>query len=241
MSDQLFISDLHLAPERPQIIDLFERFSYEIASRAKTLYILGDFLEYWLGDDDRADGLDKVFATLNHLSNSGTEVLFMHGNRDFLVGDALAERCNFKIIDEPYQITVNQQTALLMHGDSLCTDDIDYQQFRAMVRNPAWQQAVLSKSLQEREQLAKSLRDKSQVATADKLPDIMDANQQAIESIMQQYDIRLLIHGHTHRPGIHDFSIDGTMKRRIVLGDWYKTGSYLRFNDNNEPELKLFP
>ena len=240
MSDQLFISDLHLSPERPQIIDLFVRFSLEIAANAKTLYILGDFLEYWLGDDDKAEGLEPVFSALRRLSSNGTDIYFMHGNRDFLVGDKLAERCQFQLIDDPQPVLINQQPALLMHGDTLCTDDIEYQQFRATVRSPQWQQQILNKTLPERELLAKSLRDTSQLATADKLPDIMDVNQQAVEDIMQQHNIQLLIHGHTHRPAIHDLCINEKNAKRIVLGDWYTTGSYLTFTEENQPELNTF-
>jgi UDP-2,3-diacylglucosamine hydrolase len=240
MREWLFISDLHLAPERPQIIKLFERFVDEIAVNSNRLYILGDFLEYWIGDDDKADGLDDAFSALKRLRKSETEIFFMHGNRDFLVGELLANRCNFKIIHEPFVETINNQPVLLMHGDSLCTDDIEYQEFRTMVRNKQWQNEQLSKSLQEREKIAKSFREKSMQANANKPPEIMDVNQNAIVTAMNEHEVSMIIHGHTHRPAIDEFKIDGKEAKRIVLGDWYETGSYLRITEDNIMELKTF-
>jgi len=241
MKDIVFISDLHLAPERPEIIHLFERFADEIASKADELYILGDFLEYWLGDDDPATALKPVFNKLLELADKhATKLFFMHGNRDFLVGTALAERCHFSIINEPHKINLNGLDALLMHGDTLCTDDIDYQKFRQMVRNPQWQQQVLSKTLDERIQLAKDLREKSQQSTAEKEEYIMDVNQDETDKTFTENKIKLIIHGHTHRPNIHQKLVDGIATTRIVLGDWYKTGSYLRINDGSEYKLQTF-
>ena len=240
MREWLFISDLHLAPERPEVIRLFERFIDEVAIHAERLYILGDFLEYWLGDDDKAEGLESVFQSLKKLSDSGTDIFFMAGNRDFLIGNKLAQKCGFKIIEEPYIETINGQNALLMHGDTLCTDDIAYQTFRAVVRNKQWQDGVLSKSLEEREQLAQSMRQQSEQANADKTEEIMDVNQNTVIETMQQHSVDLLIHGHTHRPAIHEFEINGQACKRIVLGDWYEEGSYLRLNDNLEPEIITF-
>ena len=177
MREWLFISDLHLAPERPEVIHLFERFVDEIAIHAERLYILGDFLEYWLGDDDKATGLENVFQSLRKLNNGGVDVFFMAGNRDFLIGNKLADKCGFKIIEEPFIENINGKNALLMHGDTLCTDDVEYQKFRAMVRNKAWQNEVLAKSLEEREQLAHSLRQQSEQANSEKTEAIMDVNQ----------------------------------------------------------------
>ena len=240
MREWLFISDLHLAPERPQIIQLFERFIDEVAISADRLYILGDFLEYWIGDDDKADGLTDAFSALKRLGESKTDVFFMHGNRDFLVGDALAERCRFKIIQDPFIENINDKPVLLMHGDSLCTDDIEYQKFRSMVRNRQWQDEQLSKPLEERESIARSLREQSQQATAGKSPEIMDVNQNTVTDIMKEHAVSLMIHGHTHRPAIHEFDIEGKPARRIVLGDWYETGSYLRITEENHMDLMTF-
>ena len=232
MKDIVFISDLHLAPERPEIINLFSRFVDEVAADAGSLYILGDFLEYWLGDDDPAEALAPVFNKLVELDEKhSTRVFFMHGNRDFLVGNKLAERCHFTIINDPHKITLKGRETLLMHGDTLCTDDVDYQKFSEMVRHPQWQQQILSKSLAERTQIAEDLRQKSQASTAEKAEDIMDVNQQETDKVFSDNHIDLLIHGHTHRPDIHQRKVAGINTTRVVLGDWYKTGSYLRIND----------
>ena len=240
MHQQLFISDLHLAPERPEIIHLFVRFCHEIASQYRTLYILGDFVEYWLGDDDDASGLQPAFDALHSLAEHDTQVLFMHGNRDFLIGDALAARCNFNIIPDPAIIQISQHAALLMHGDTLCTDDVDYMKFRRMVRDTAFQNDFLARPLQERRQIARSMRGSSQLATAAKKPEIMDVNQDAVDTIMQQHNVNLLIHGHTHRPAIHQFDIGESRCTRVVLGDWYEKGSYLVIDKPDAPVLMDF-
>lgn len=179
MKDIVFISDLHLAPERPQIIELFLRFADEVAAGADELYILGDFLEYWLGDDDPTPALKPVFDKIIELAEEHqTKIFFMHGNRDFLVGNGLAQRCHFELIDDPYKIKIQDRDVLLMHGDTLCTDDVEYQKFRHVVRSEQWQRDVLSKSLEERIEIAKNLRDQSKKSTNEKEESIMDVNQQ---------------------------------------------------------------
>ena len=238
--NSLFISDLHLAPERPEIIRLFERFVDEVAVHADTLYILGDFLEYWIGDDDKALGLEPVFSALIKLHQAGTSVRFMHGNRDFLIGKKLARRNHFEIVDDPLLDNLDCHTVLLMHGDLLCTDDIEYQNFRRKIRNKTLQRFFLLLPLFLRDRIAQSLRGTSEKATSDKPADIMDVNQQAVEETMRKADVNILIHGHTHKPGIHEFELDGKKVERIVLGDWYKDGNYLRINANNEFELVQF-
>lgn len=236
----MFISDLHLAPERPEIIRLFVRFCETLACDCKTLYILGDFVEYWLGDDDVAEGLQPAFSALRQLADAGITIRFMHGNRDFLIGEALAQRCGFDIIPDPSLIDLNAEPVLLMHGDTLCTDDYDYMQFRNTVRNPVFQQTFLAKPLNERQQIAQSLRETSKAATAVKNPEIMDVNLQAVDNIMREHAVKILIHGHTHRPAIHKLELDGQACMRIVLGDWYDSGSYLLLDDINQPELQRF-
>jgi UDP-2,3-diacylglucosamine hydrolase len=238
--NSLFISDLHLAPERPEIIRLFGKFVDEIAVNSDTLYILGDFLEYWIGDDDNSEGLEPVFSALTRLHHAGTAVKFMHGNRDFLVGKKLAAKYQFEIIKEPYVEQFDGKSILLMHGDLLCTDDIAYQKFRRKVRNRMTQRIFLLLPLSIRERIAESLRNTSEKATAYKSEIIMDVNQQAVEDSMRAHNANILIHGHTHRPGKHAFSIDGDQVQRIVLGDWYKNGNYLRINNDNEFELVQF-
>jgi len=241
MKDIVFISDLHLAPERPQIIELFLRFADEVAAGADELYILGDFLEYWLGDDDPSPALKPVFDKIIELSEEHqTKVFFMHGNRDFLVGNGLAERCHFELIDDPYKINIQGQDVLLMHGDTLCTDDIEYQKFRQVVRSEQWQQDVLSKSLEERIQIAKNLRDQSKKSTKEKEETIMDVNQQETDKTFIENNVDIIIHGHTHRPAIHHKVINDLDTTRVVLGDWFETGSYLRVNDSSEFKLQSF-
>ena len=238
--NSLFISDLHLAPERPGMIKLFEKFVDDIAAHADTLYILGDFLEYWIGDDDRAHGLEPVFAALDRLHQAGTTIRLMHGNRDFLIGHKLARRYHFEIINDPNMHSFSGQPVLLMHGDLLCTDDIAYQNYRRKARNKIIQRIFLSLPLFIRERIAKSLRETSEKATSYKSADIMDVNQQAVEDTMRKTGVNTLIHGHTHRPGMHEFELDGKKVKRIVLGDWYQDGNYLRINDDGEFELVQF-
>lgn len=241
MKDVVFISDLHLAPERPQIIDLFIRFADEIAAQADCLYILGDFLEYWLGDDDPAKSLSPVFDKLIEINERfATDIFFMHGNRDFLVGSQLAERCHFTLINDPHKIKIRNKDALLMHGDTLCTDDIEYQKFRQMVRSQEWQQQILSKTLSERIEIARSLREKSQQSTSAKDEYIMDVNQDATDKAFIDNNVDLIIHGHTHRPAIHHRTVNGIETTRIVLGDWYNTGSYLRIKNSSPLLLQTY-
>jgi UDP-2,3-diacylglucosamine hydrolase len=236
----LFISDLHLAPERPEMIRLFEKFVDQVAIDVDELYILGDFLEYWIGDDDKAVGLHPAFIALDRLHQAGVKVYFMHGNRDFLIGNKLARQHHFDIISDPYLATLGDQRVQLMHGDLLCTDDIAYQKFRAKVRNRFLQRIFLLLPLILRERIARSLRTTSEKATSDKAQEIMDVNQRAVEEAMRQANVKILIHGHTHRPMMHEFELDGQPVKRIVLGDWYQHGNYLRFNAEDEFELVDF-
>ncbi len=240
MSKTLFISDLHLAPERPDIIQLFIQFMDEQASQADTLYILGDLVEYWLGDDDPAEGLDEVFQCMKKHADNGLNIYLMHGNRDFLMGEALAARAGCTLIHEPYIATFNNQPVLLLHGDILCTDDIRYQELRLMLRNPAWQAEFLAKPLSEREQMAQALRKQSQQETQSKDAEIMDVNATAVDSAFTEHDVTLMIHGHTHRPAIHKLDNNGNSLTRIVLGDWYSQGSVLEFNSIDDYQLHSF-
>jgi len=241
MKDTIFVSDLHLFPQRPEVMDLFIRFTKDIASSADTLYILGDFLEAWWGDDDPALEYQPVFNALTRLAvEDNTEIFLMHGNRDFMIGETLAEQCHFKLIDDPYKITIQNRDCLVMHGDTLCTDDIEYQKFRQMVRNPQWKQQVLTKTLEERYQLAQSIRENSKQSTTGKDEYIMDVNQDATDKAFTDNNIDLIIHGHTHRPAIHHKKINNRDTTRVVLGDWHKTASYLRINDDSELKLRIF-
>lgn len=237
----LFISDLHLHPERPESIHLFENFVASKAGEAEQLFILGDLFEYWLGDDASEHcGYQPVIDSLSILAEMNTEVFFMHGNRDFLVGTRFASLIGGKLLPDPSIISLDGQDALLMHGDSLCTDDIEHQKFRALTRSREWQQDILSKSIAEREVIARQFRMNSMKGNAEKAEAIMDVNQQTVESIMLENQTRLLIHGHTHRAAIHNFQLDGKLMHRIVLGDWYTQGSYL-IHDQNGFRLMDYP
>ena len=239
MEDSVFISDLHLEPARPEIIELFLRFADEIASSADKLYILGDFLEVWAGDDSPAGPVSAVFDKLVELEEvHGTDILLMHGNRDFMIGEQLADRCHFELIDDPYPVTLKGHAALLMHGDTLCTDDVEYQKMRSIIRTPQWKQQILEKTLEERIAIARSYREQSQQSTTEKEEYIMDVNQEETDRVFIDNDVDLIIHGHTHRPAIHRKDIGDRERVRIVLGDWYRCGSYLRINDSTS-EFKL--
>lgn len=217
----LFISDLHLKPDAPELIALARRCLTDYAPQYDKLFILGDFVEYWLGDDAYDGSLDVVFDAIKNLGENGTAVYLMHGNRDFLLGDKIAEDLNLTLITEDYFVFEQDGlSVLLMHGDTLCTDDVDYQQLRQMLRDPQWQTHFLDLSIAERVAAAQSLRDKSQNQKQQKSAEIMDVNQQVVSSIMQEYALNNLIHGHTHRPDSHQFKINNQPYNRYVLGDW---------------------
>jgi len=224
----LFISDLHLSAERPAITALFLDFLRHRARQAEALYILGDLFEYWIGDDlaDQPDVRPLVTA-LHDLTSSGVPVYVMHGNRDFLLGPGFEQATGCRLLPDPTVIDLYGERVLLMHGDTLCTDDTDYLKFRAMVRNPQWVQQFLGKSVAERIGMVRELREVSKTATSTKKPEIMDVNAAAVESAFQFHGVRHLIHGHTHRPAQHTLSLDGQTVHRTVLGDWYEQGSVL--------------
>jgi UDP-2,3-diacylglucosamine hydrolase len=223
----LFISDLHLDERRPAITALFLDWLRTRVPAAEALYILGDLFEVWIGDDDDGALGITVVGALRALVERGVPVFFLHGNRDFLLGKDFAAASGIQLLPESRVIDLYGTPTLLMHGDTLCTDDVKYQAFRAQVRSPQWQASTLAKPLSLRRMLARQLRDESQQATADKPPDIMDVNQEAVLDALRAHGVRHLIHGHTHRPAIHEFEFDAEPARRIVLGDWYVQGSVL--------------
>ncbi len=223
----LFISDLHLDESRPAVTALFLDFLRKRAAQAEALYILGDLFEAWIGDDDEGAHPRQVIAALRALSDAGVPVRIMRGNRDFLLGPRFAGQCGATLLDDPAVVHLSGEDTLLMHGDTLCTDDRDYQQFRSVVREPAWQQAFLARPRAERAVLAREARDASRHATAGKPYAIMDVNQQAVLAALRAHGVCRLIHGHTHRPAIHRFECDGQPAERIVLGDWHQQGSAL--------------
>jgi UDP-2,3-diacylglucosamine hydrolase len=227
MKPTLFISDLHLCPSRPAVNALFFRFLSERASKADALYILGDLFEYWIGDDDMANGLNaEVVAALRALTAGGTRTFFMHGNRDFLVGTAFAEATGLTLLPDPTVIELHGQRVLLMHGDTLCTDDTDYQRFRAMVRDTAWQTAFLARHLADRRKEVEEMRRRSEASKREKPMAIMDVAQRAVEDVLRIFAYPpLLVHGHTHRPGRHELVADSHAATRIVLADWHAMGT----------------
>lgn len=223
----LFISDLHLSGERENITELFIDFLDQRASKADALYILGDLFEVWPGDDMiQPDYKDSIIA-MKQLADSGIPLFIMQGNRDFLMAEQFADVSGATLIEDPTVIDLYGTPTLLMHGDTLCTDDVEYQKFRAMVRDPRWKADFISKPNEERLAMTTKYRKISKKETAKKTMNIMDVNQQAVEAEMLDKNIHQLIHGHTHRPAIHKFSINNQEMKRIVLGDWFEQGSVL--------------
>jgi len=225
----LFISDLHLDPARPHITDLFGKFIDAEARHAEALYILGDLFEAWVGDDDPSDVGGFVATRLHGLRDAGVPVYFMRGNRDFLLGDDYARRAGMTILPDPAVVLLHGKPTLLMHGDLLCTDDVAYQQFRAQTRNPEWQRQFLSQPLPARLAFAEQARTASKahqsgLQTQGLMEAITDVAPATVEATLSRYGIDSLIHGHTHRPKVHEHHGG----RRIVLGDWYEQGSVLR-------------
>lgn len=227
MPATLFVSDLHLDPQRPGITELFLDFLGTQGRHADALYILGDLFEAWIGDDDDTPLARSVSRGLHACTKSATEVFLMHGNRDFLLGQAFASACGASLIADPERVDLYGTPSLLMHGDLLCTADAEYLSYRRKVRAPGWQQEFLARPLDERQRFALDMRATSRQHNQGKPEAIMDVNPAAVLGIMAEYGVSQLIHGHTHRPGVHDLTVAGRPARRMVLGDWYTRGSVL--------------
>ncbi len=251
MSRTLLISDLHLHPGAPAVTEGFLRWLEDRASGADALYILGDFFEAWIGDDllDHADqdttGSAKLALTVAHalrtVADGGTAIYLMHGNRDFLLGSRFASAIGAKLLPDPAVLTLGGEPVLLMHGDSLCTRDEAYMAFREQARHPAWQAQVLSMPMADRIALATVLRQQSGEATSNKAEAIMDVTPEEVFSVMRDHGVTTLIHGHTHRPALHDFELDGAPAQRIVLGDWQADrGWEVVVEGEGKPELRSF-
>lgn len=224
----IFISDLHLDKNRPKIVNYFVDAISNLSRDVSSIYILGDLVEYWVGDDDPAMGLQIAFDAI-HKKTSTTPIYFMHGNRDFLISEKFCKKYGMRLIQDPTIITLYKKKILLMHGDTLCTDDEEYQNYRKMVRSISWQEKVMKKTLEERLDIAEDLRKKSLEATKGKSEEIMDVNNQAVEDVIKKYNVDILIHGHTHRPNIHELEINGKNVKRLVLGDWYESAYLLKY------------
>ncbi len=228
----LFISDLHLDESRPEVTHALLNFLHRAAGECKALYILGDLFESWIGDDDESPLSSRVSRALKAFHATGSDVYFMHGNRDFLVGEAFCERSAVILLPEPYTFDLAGHKTMLLHGDSLCTQDQAYQTFRKQVRDPAYQARILTEPLEERRKLALKMRDMSAEATSNKPADIMDVTESEVQSVMESHGSTLLIHGHTHRPQRHPLNLSHGPSERIVLGDWHRSSHYLRVSDN---------
>jgi len=236
----LFISDLHLCASRPEINRVFFEFLRGPARGAQSLYILGDLFEYWAGDDDVLDPLNaRVIGALAECARGGTRVHLMHGNRDFLLGEAFARASGAQLIADPVMLDLFGSKTLLTHGDTLCTDDRDYQAFREEVRSQSWQDAFLALPLADRKERIEALRARSESEKSRKPPEIMDVNRGAVESLLRKHGYPRLIHGHTHRPARHEHRVDGRTCERWVLPDWYKSGGALVCDDKGFQMQKL--
>ena len=231
----LFVSDLHLDPARPEITALFLRFLQREAASADALYILGDLFEAWVGDDDPSSTGQQVADGLRRLADAGVPVYFVHGNRDFLVGQDYAGRAGMRILPDPAVVSLYGEPVLVLHGDLLCTDDHAYQAFRAQTRDPHWQAKFLAQPLAARQAFAAQARQASMSRQQDMIDGdrasfeaVTDVNPQAVEATLARFGVATLVHGHTHRPAMHAVRIGDREGRRIVLGDWYEQGSVLR-------------
>lgn len=221
----LFVSDLHLTAAMPKTAEAFFRFLREQAPQCRALYLLGDIFEYWAGDDDIDEAFNRsVVDAIHAVSMQGVTVYWMAGNRDFLVGEQFAKACGATLLAEPYVTTIAGQRMVLVHGDAQCTDDLAYMAFRKQVRDPARQQAFLSQTLEQRKAIIAGIREGSRDAQRSKIMDIMDVNQQAIDQLFAEHAVKLLVHGHTHRPAQH-VTASGV---RHVLPDWDCDGTPLR-------------
>jgi UDP-2,3-diacylglucosamine hydrolase len=236
----LFISDLHLTEERPEANERFISLLEEQARRAEALYILGDFFEYWIGDDDLGEPFNAVIAgLLKDLTQRGVAVYLMHGNRDFLIGEGFSAATGAKLLPDPTVTEINGVKTLLVHGDTLCTDDVEYQAWRRKARDPAFQAEFLAKPLDERRKAVHQMREKSRQVVQEKTAEIMDVNDDAVRDAMRAHGVRRLSHGHTHRPGRHRVDLGGAEGERWVLPDWYGRGGYLAIA-RGEPKLIRF-
>lgn len=240
----LLVSDLHLSEERPKTNLRFFRFLREEAEGAGALYVLGDLFESWIGDDDLDPLAGSTFnreivAALAEVPRRNTPLFLMRGNRDFLMGERLCLEAGARLLDDPTVAEFAGVRTLLMHGDMLCTDDVDYQAWRATARSESWQDEFLSRPLFERRAIARDLREKSRAMTRSKDPEIMDVSEAAVHEALRKVGVRRLIHGHTHRPAMHRLRVDGAPCERWVLPDWYGTGGYLEISDGT-PRLVRF-
>jgi len=234
-----FISDTHLHEKRPQTTGLLLQTLEQRVPGADALYLLGDVFEYWIGDDAVGETAAELARVCNSLNDAGTKIYFMAGNRDFLLGEKFAHYAGWTLLADPTVINLYGHKVLLMHGDTLCTDDVAYLAFRQQVRDPVWQQTFLSHSIAERINMAKQARSESQQHTASSDYSIMDVNNEAVIKAFKTHGVSLLIHGHTHRPARHSLAIDGKACERVVLGDWHQDGWLIEADSNGLELIEL--
>ncbi|BCR25016.1 UDP-2,3-diacylglucosamine diphosphatase [Aquipseudomonas alcaligenes] len=227
----LLISDLHLEEQRPDITRAFLHFLQTRARQAEALYILGDFFEVWVGDDGMSPFQHDIARALRELSDAGTRIFLMHGNRDFLIGRAFCREAGCTLLKDPSIVRLNGEPVLLMHGDSLCTLDVGYMKLRRLLRNPLSLFILRNLPLTTRRKLARKLRSESRAQTRMKAREIIDVTPDEVPRIMAEHGVRTLIHGHTHRPAEHTLEVSGQSARRIVLGDWDSQGWALQVDE----------
>ena len=237
---RLFVSDVHLDAAAPEATEQFLGFLEREAAQAEALYILGDLFEAWVGDDEEDPDQERVCRGLRALATRGVACFALHGNRDFLLGEGFTARSGCRLLGDPVVVELDGEPVLLTHGDALCTDDHSYQELRSTVRRSLWQRRFLGLPLPHRELLSREARAGSQRHTARTVPDIMDVNAGAVAAAFRASRVYRMIHGHTHRPGVHDLEIDGRRAQRIVLGAWYEQGSYLSC-ERGSYELRALP
>jgi UDP-2,3-diacylglucosamine hydrolase len=237
---RLFVSDVHLDASAPAAVEQFLEFLRTQATNAEALYILGDLFEAWVGDDESDADKKVVCDALRALTAQGVACFVIHGNRDFLLGRTFCDNTGCHLLADPVIAEFDGERVLLTHGDALCTDDHSYQELRSIVRTAPWQRRFLALPLADREMLANQARAGSRQHTARTIPNIMDVNPEAVATAYRVAQVHRIIHGHTHRPAIHDSSVDGVPAQRIVLGAWYEQGSYLVYEDGRY-ELRELP
>ena len=239
----LLISDLHLEEKRPDITRAFLLFLATRARQAEALYILGDFFEVWIGDDGMTPFQHEIAGALRELSEAGTRIYLMHGNRDFLIGKRFCREAGCILLSDPHKVQMNGEPVLLMHGDSLCTLDVGYMKLRRRLRNPLSLLILRNLPLSTRQKLARKLRNESRAQTRMKASEIVDVTPQEVAKVMAAHGVRTLIHGHTHRPAVHNLEVNGQPARRIVLGDWDHQGWALQVDETgfNQAPFELTP
>ena len=239
MKRALFIADLHLEDSAIDRTEWLLAFLAGPARKAEAVYILGDLFEFWIGDDALSATAQQVAKATAALHAAGVPCYFMHGNRDFLLGENYASAAGMELLPESLVVDLYGTPTLLLHGDTLCTDDVEYQVFRQQSRDPAWRAKILAMSIEERLRMAKSARDASIEHTSSTSMDIMDVNAEAVSEAFRKHKVSRMIHGHTHRPAFHLVDLGDSTAERIVLADWHRAGSYLEVSPDGAKSIAL--